>query len=176
MFAFIENLFLKNKAKKKLRQTLLSCTVESKSKETELKRFYKKINQEDRYNRIVDIIKNDSALQEVLRALNKRKENGDLNNNGIIRMVEGYFTELAFIYAELYRICQKGAVVAFVNDNVRYGGEVIPVDFISTSLAEKVGFKIKKIYVLKQQKGNSSQQMAKYGRVPLRKSITVWYK
>lgn len=161
---------------KKLRQTLLSCTVESKSKETELKRFYKKINQEDRYNRIVDIIKKDSALEEVLSALNKRKENGDLNNNGIIRMVEGYFTELAFIYAELYRVCKKGAVVAFVNDNVRYGGEVIPVDFISTSLAEKVGFKIKKIYVLKQQKGNSSQQMAKYGRVPLRKSITIWYK
>ena len=163
-------------ALKKLRQTLLSCTVESKSKETDLRKFYKSIKKEDRYNTVVEIIKNDSALQEVLCALSKRKENGDLNNQGIIRMVEGYFTELSFIYAELYRVCKKGAIVAFVNDNVRYGGEVIPVDFISCSLAEKVGFKVKKIYVLKQQKGNSSQQMAKYGRVPMRKSITIWYK
>ncbi len=91
-------------------------------------------------------------------------------------MVEGYFTELAFIYAELYRVCRKGAMVAFVNDNVRYGGEVIPVDFLSSSLAEQFGFKVKKIYCLKQQKGNSSQQMAKFGRVALRKSITVWIK
>ena len=36
---------------KKLRQSLLSCTVESKSKETELKKIYKGINQEDRYNK-----------------------------------------------------------------------------------------------------------------------------
>ena len=91
-------------------------------------------------------------------------------------MVEGYFTELAFIYAELYRVCKSGAMVAFVNDNVRYGGEVIPVDFLSSSFAEQFGFKVKKIYSLKQQKGNSSQQMAKFGRVALRKSITIWIK
>ena len=108
--------------------------------------------------------------------MNKRKEHGDLNNNGVIRMVEGYFTELGFIYAELYRICKQGAMVAFVNDNVRYGGEVISVDFLSSALAESFGFKIKKIYTLKQKKGNSSQQMAKFGRVALRKSITVWIK
>lgn len=71
-----------------------------------------------------------------MAALVKRKENGGLNNNGVIRMVEGYFSELAFIYAELYRVCKPGAMVAFVNDNVRYGGEVIPVDFLSCSFAE----------------------------------------
>ncbi len=121
-------------------------------------------------------IRKNAAFKEIIYALEKRKENGDLNNNGVIRMVEGYFTELAFIYAELYRVCRKGAMVAFVNDNVRYGGEVIPVDFLSSSLAEQFGFKVKKIYCLKQQKGNSSQQMAKFGRVALRKSITVWIK
>lgn len=91
-------------------------------------------------------------------------------------MVTGYFTELAFVFAELYRICKKGAMVAFVNDNVRYGGEVIPVDFLSSSFAEQFGFKVKKIYTIKQKKGNSSQQMAKYGKVSLRKSITIWEK
>ena len=105
-----------------------------------------------------------------------RKANGDLNNDGVIRMVEGYFTELAFVYAELYRVCKRGATVAFVNDNVRYGGEVIPVDYLSTDFAERFGFTPVKVYCLKQQKGNSSQQMKKFGRVALRKSIAIWRK
>lgn len=167
---------LGDKEVKKMRQDLLSCTVESKSKMDEMKDFYKSIAQEDRFNYIKDKIDNNAVLKEVLVALNKRKENGDLNNTGVIRMVEGYFTELGFIYAELYRLCRKGAMVAFVNDNVRYGGEVIPVDFMSSSMAKDFGFKIKKIYTLKQQKGNSSQQMAKFGKVALRKGITVWIK
>lgn len=91
-------------------------------------------------------------------------------------MVEGYFTELTFIFAELFRVCAHGAHVAFVNDNVRYAGEVIPVDYLTTMLAEELGFKPVVIYTLRQQKGNSSQQMKKYGKVNLRKSITVWEK
>ncbi len=161
---------------KKMRQDLLSCTVESRSKMDELKEFYEEINEKERYDYICSVISSNKVFNEVLNALKNRKSNGDLNNNGIIRMVEGYFTELAFIYAELYRTCKKGATVAFVNDNVRYGGEVIPVDFLSSSFAEQFGFKVKQIYCLKQQKGNSSQQMAKFGRVPLRKSITIWEK
>ena len=102
--------------------------------------------------------------------------NGEINNKGVIPMVEGYFTELTFLFFELFRTCRHSAKVAFVNDNVRYAGEVIPVDFISTAIAEQIGFRPVKIYVLRQQKGNSSQQMKKYGRVALRKSITVWEK
>lgn len=161
---------------KEMRQGLLSCTVESKSKIDELKDYYSSIGKSDWFDYIYTTIKENKAFAEVMRALAQRKDNGDLNNNGVIRMVEGYFTELAFIYAELYRTCKPGSMVAFVNDNVRYGGEVIPVDFLSSSFAEQFGFKIKSIYTLKQQKGNSSQQMAKFGRVPLRKGITVWEK
>lgn len=61
-------------------------------------------------------------------------------------------------------------------DEVRYGGEVIPVDFLSSLLAEQFGFIVEKIYCLRQRKGNSSQQMAKFGKVSLRKSITIWKK
>lgn len=161
---------------KEMRQELLSCTVESKSKIDQLKDYYTSIGKSDRFDYIYSTIRENKVFSEVMTALAKRKENGDLNNNGVIRMVEGYFTELAFIYAELYRACKPGSMVAFVNDNVRYGGEVIPVDFLSSSFAEQFGFKIKTIYTLKQQKGNSSQQMAKFGRVALRKGITVWEK
>lgn len=161
---------------KDMRQSLLSCTVENHTKINELKIYYESIGQQARFDYIYSTIKKNAAFHEIIFALKQRKKNGDLNNNGIIRMVEGYFTELAFIFAELYRICKPGAMVAFVNDNVRYGGEVIPVDFLSSSFAEQFGFKVKKIYSLKQQKGNSSQQMAKFGRVALRKSITIWTK
>ena len=161
---------------KQLRQDLLSCTVESKPKIEALKEYYTSIGAAERFDYIYSTIQNNAAFQEILVALEKRKTNGDLNNNGVIRMVEGYFTELAFIYAELYRVCKKGAMVAFVNDNVRYGGEVIPVDYLSTDFAEQFGFTPVKVYCLKQQKGNSSQQMKKYGRVALRKSVTIWRK
>lgn len=161
---------------KDMRQTLISCTVESKSKVEQLEEYYKSIGEEDRFINIKNIIDNNNVLNEVKNALNKRKDNGDLNNNGVIRMVEGYFTELAFVYAEIYRACVPGSFVAFVNDNVRYGGEVIPVDFLSSLFAEQFGFKVKKVYCLHQKKGNSSQQMAKFGKVSLRKSITIWEK
>lgn len=159
-----------------MRQALLSCTVESKPKIKALRDYYIAIGAGDRFEYIYSTIKENPAFKEILNALEMRKANGDLNNNGVIRMVKGYFTELAFIYAELYRTCKQGAMVAFVNDNVRYGGEVIPVDYLSTSFAEQFGFTPVKVYCLKQQKGNSSQQMKKYGRVALRKSVTIWKK
>ena len=161
---------------KKLRQELLSCTVENKPKVDYIRENYIALGKEKDFNQIMKIVENNKTLAEINNSLNERSKNGDINNKGVLRMVNGYFLELTFIYAELYRLCKKGAKVAFVNDNVRYGGEVISVDYISTELAEQIGFKPVKVYSLKQQKGNSSQQMAKFGRVPLRKSITVWNK
>ena len=159
-----------------LRQALLSCTVESKPKIEILRDYYTSIGREQDFNNILSTVRNNDVLNEILSALNQRDAAGEINNKGVISMVEGYFTELTFIFAELYRVCAKGAHVAFVNDNVRYAGEVIPVDFLTTALAEAVGFHPEKIYSLKQQKGNSSQQMKKYGKVTLRKSITIWSK
>lgn len=161
---------------KNLRQALLSCTVESKSKISSLKEHYERLGLEKRFRCICEKINSNAAFTEIMTALERRKLCGDLNNNGVIRMVKGYFTELAFIYAELYRICKSGATIALVNDNVRYGGEIIPVDYLSTSFAEQFGFKPAKIYCLRQRKGNSSQQMKKFGRAALRKSITLWQK
>jgi len=161
---------------KKLRQELLSCTVENKSKIERINEHYISIGKERNFNNVMKIIENNKTLNEIKESLIERSKNGDINNKGVLRMIDGYFTELTFIYAELFRLCKHGAKVAFVNDNVRYGGEVISVDFISTELAEQIGFKPVKVYSLKQQKGNSSQQMAKFGRVPLRKSITIWEK
>lgn len=159
-----------------LRQNLLSCTVENRSKEAALAEFYHTIGRDSFFTRVLAAVRKNPALTEVNIALNKRNMQGEINNRGVLAMIDQYFTELAFVFAELYRLCRPGASVVFVNDNVRYAGEIIPVDTLSTNLAETIGFIPHKIYVLPQRKGNSSQQMGRYGREALRKSITIWRK
>lgn len=159
-----------------LRQQMLSCTVENKPKSNQLQEFYLSLGRESEYANILNIVQTNSVLNEINQALLVRNRQGDVNNQGVLGMIDQYFTELTFVYAELFRVCRSGAHVAIVNDNVRYAGEVIPVDLLSTALAESLGFEPVKVYVLPQQKGNSSQQMGKFGRRPLRKSITIWRK
>lgn len=159
-----------------LRQNLLSCTVENRSKLKKLEDHYESIGEHARFKKILQTVQENPAFQEINQALFIRWERGDMNNRGVLRMVEQYFTELSFIFAELLRTCKPGARVAFVNDNVRYGGEVIPVDLLTTDLAVSLGFELVRVYVLPQRKGNSSQQMGKFGREALRKSITIWRK
>ncbi len=159
-----------------LRQRLLSCTVENRSKLGNLKKVYNELGRSKDYEHIFWALKNHAAFQEILSALRLRNQLGEVNNSGVISMVEGYFIELAFVTFELFRVCKSGARVAIVNDNVRYSGEIIPVDLLMTDIAAKFGFVAEKIYVLSQRKGNSSQQMGKYGREALRKSILIWKK
>jgi len=160
----------------KLRQDLLSCTVENRPKLAALQEHYARIGRAGAFESTLAVVSANEALAEINGALKARDRRGDINNSGVLGMVNQYFTELAFIYSELFRVCRSGARVGFVNDNVRYAGEIIPVDLLCTQLAHQIGFAPERIHVLPQRKGNSSQQMGRYGRVELRKSITVWRK
>lgn len=62
-----------------------------------------------------------------------------------------------------------------VVDNVRFEGQLVPVDLVLSDIAERYGFLIDEIVVARY-KGNSSQQMGRYGRIPVRESVTVWRK
>ena len=61
-----------------------------------------------------------------------------------------------------------------VNDNVQYHGEEIPVDLILSDFAERAGFECQHIWLLARGKGNSSQQMGKFGRREIRKCMYKW--
>ena len=115
------------------------------------------------------------ALTEVLECLEEKSKIKKLNNDRIPIMLLAYFIDMQKAIKEWHRVCAKGATVAMVVDNVRFEGEHIPVDLILCDLAEEIGFEVEKIIVARY-KGNSSQQMGKYGRFPVRESITIWLK
>ena len=99
---------------------------------------------------------------------------GELSNPHIIRLIEGYFLEMAVVVAELARIVQPGGTVIIVNDNVQYHGEELPVDLILCDYAEQCGFTCEDIWILPRRKGNASQQMGRFGRRVLRKCVYRW--
>ncbi len=174
----LELIFLNNNDDdvKKLRQTMLTCTVENKEKLNYLENLYTELNRASDFDFINSIYFSHPAMTEVNDVLSKLNELGKLNNSNIPRMVKNYFYEMLFIIYELYRVLKNGGVVVMVNDNVRYGGEEIPVDLILSDFAKSVGFKIKKIWTLPIGKGNSSQQMGEHGRSELRKCVYIWEK
>lgn len=161
---------------KNLRQTMLSCTVENKEKLEFLERFYTSIKQKSTFETVIKAYQSSEAMMEVNTILDELNKLGELNNNNIARMVKNYFLELCFVIYEMARVTKSGGYCVMVNDNVRYGGEEIPVDLILSEFAENFGFNINKIFVLPKGKGNSSQQMGNYGRTEVRKCVYLWQK
>ena len=111
------------------------------------------------------------AVSEVIKCLSQKS----LNNPRIPIMLNTYFVDMAQSIREWEGVLAPGARVAMVVDNVRFEGEMVPVDLILSELAEWHGFTIEQIFVARY-KGNSSQQMGKYGRVPVRESVVIWRK
>lgn len=151
-----------------LRQEMLSCTVENRSKDL--------LSINPNWKLALETSNSQPLLQAILNYLDYQKLQGVLNNNGIPRMVRGYFDEMACVIQECSRVLKPGALLLMVNDNVRYSGVSISVDMILSDFAEKLGFVVEHILVLPGDKGNSSQQMGNHGRDPLRKCIYVWRK
>jgi hypothetical protein len=87
-------------------------------------------------------------------------------------MIAGYFEDLQETLARLFAVVRPGGKLAFVVGNSRWGGVVVPVDHMLALLAERQGFKLERI-LLTRLKGNSPQQMQRYGRIPVRESIVL---
>ena len=156
---------------KALRQALLSATVENRCKRTRLRADWGDVPALERIFRMVD---QQAALQEVLAILRARA--AELSNRNVISLLENYFTEMAVIVHELGRVVRAGGRVFMVNDNVRYHGEEVSVDLILSDFAEQCGFHCAAIWMLKRGKGNSSQQMGRFGRREIRKCVYEWVK
>ena len=155
----------------RLRQQMITATVENRSK-------YDRLNREFAHRvtwvNAVRQSRSHPALNEVLDSL--RKHQSELSNPNVIRLLEGYFLEMAFIIAELARVLEPGGTIVMVNDNVQYHGEHVPVDQILSDFADGSGLVCERILTLPRGKGNSSQQMGRFGRNEIRKCVYIWTK
>lgn len=151
-----------------LRQQMLSCTVENRAKDL--------LKMNPRWTAAIAAADQQPLLQAILKYLDDQKARGVLNNNGIPRMIKGYFYEMACVIAECVRVMKTGALLMMVNDNVRYAGASISVDMILSDMAQSLGFEVENILLLPNGKGNSSQQMGEHGRQTLRKCVYIWRK
>jgi site-specific DNA-methyltransferase (cytosine-N4-specific) len=111
------------------------------------------------------------ALDEILKGLKMK----DLNNDRIPIMIKGYFEDMNLVIKQLVHYLRPGGLIALVVANARFEGELVPTDLILSELAEINGLKTESIWVTRY-KGNSSQQMGRYGRIPVRESIVFWRK
>jgi hypothetical protein len=161
---------------RQLRQDMLSCTVENKTKVDYLRELYRAQGKLGLYDVAIEAYKQQPALQEVLHILREFKIAKRLNNNAIARMVENYFIEMSLVIHECARLMKRQAHFVMVNDNVQYAGENIPVDLILSEFAKSAKLSVRRIWTLGKGKGNSSQQMGIHGRNELRKCIYIWCK
>jgi DNA-binding GntR family transcriptional regulator len=110
-----------------LRQRMFSCTVENRTKNL--------LAMNPAWRRAIAVADGNALLQAILSHLENQRDAGDLNNNGIPRMVRSYFYEMACMMAEAARLLKRNALLFMVNDNVRYAGVSISVDLILCAFA-----------------------------------------
>jgi len=108
-----------------------------------------------------------------LNAILKKLEETSLPNREIIKMLEGYFEDMHLVLKEIKRLLIPHGKVAFVIGDVRYGGIMIPVGNILIDIGNKIGLEFKE-KITARMRGNSPQQMKKYGREPMEENILIW--
>lgn len=153
---------------KRLRQSMLSCTVENKEKS------HLREREGQEFRRAVRAFERQDLLGLILSFLQVCRSANLLNNNGIVAMLNNYFKEMSLIIFQCARILKPGSPLIMVNDNVRYQGVHIPVDLILADIALEAGFEVEHIWLLPVGKGSSSQQTIAHGRETVRKCVYVW--
>ena len=90
----------------------------------------------------------------------------------IERMVRGYFEDMFLSLQEIARILRPGGHAALVVGNVRHSGTMVPVDEILAKMAAQVGLEFDSAWVIRL-RGNSAQQMGRYGKEPSRETVVM---
>ena len=98
-----------------------------------------------------------------------------LRDKRVQRMLNGYFLDIYVCLCEVARVCRHGARAAFVVGNTQYDGTAILVDEFTAEIGEQAGLDCKEIRAVRW-RGNSAQQMGKYGRTAARESIVMFEK
>jgi hypothetical protein len=108
-----------------------------------------------------------SVVIQVLDKLN------DVHDKRVPRMIRGYFEDMHQTLTVCKQMVKPGGQLAFVVGNVQHVGVHVPVDEILAKLGEQAGLKWKETWLIRL-RGNSAQQMGRYGRQPSRESVVIF--
>ncbi len=108
---------------------------------------------------------------DLSRVITRIQKEGE--DHRVLAMIEGYFTDMYLVLRETQRVCKPGSPVGFVVGNAQYRGVPVAVDELTADVGEQAGLRCEKI-IAARYRGNSAQQMAKYGRSPSRESVVVF--
>lgn len=97
---------------------------------------------------------------------------GENVDKRIPRMVKGYFEDIYLTLLSIKKTMKPGAKFALVVGNVRHCGVMFPVDEIIVAIGSQLGFDHYQSWVVRL-RGNSAQQMGKYGREPSRETVVM---
>jgi len=109
-------------------------------------------------------------LMKILSAIKTQDKDARIGT-----LLSGYFTDMYLSLHETKRVCKEGARIAYVLGNAQYFGFPIPVDELTAEIGEQVGLTCTKVTIVRY-RGNSAQQMGKYGRRAARESIIQFIK
>ena len=107
-----------------------------------------------------------ASLQEMLCTLSSAR---------VRRMLDGYFVDLYLCLREMARVLRPGCPAALVVGNAQYEGRTLLVDELTAEIGEAAGLVCTEIRVLRL-RGNSAQQMGRFGRRPSRESLVLFRK
>jgi hypothetical protein len=97
----------------------------------------------------------------------------DVRDKRVQRMIKGYFEDMHLTLAASKQLVKRGAHMAFVVGNVQHAGVHVRVDEIVAELGEAIGLKHEESWLIRL-RGNSAQQMGRYGRQPSRESVVIF--
>jgi hypothetical protein len=98
---------------------------------------------------------------------------GDIPDKRVPRMIRGYFEDMFLTLRSCKKVVRRGGHMAFVVGNVQHSGVHVPVDQILADLGRQAGLNWRGTWLIRL-RGNSAQQMGRYGRVPSRESIVIF--
>lgn len=87
----------------------------------------------------------------------------------------GYFEDMNAVLRSIWQTLSPGGYVALVVGNVRHAGVMVPVDEILLAMGASQGYRPLTSWVARL-RGNSAQQMGRYGREPARETIVQMQK
>jgi len=93
-----------------------------------------------------------------------------LPNLNVITLVDGYFKDMYLVLQEMHRVLKKDGTAHIVIGDARYGGVNIHAGDYITEIAKNLGFEHLET-IKARDKGNSPQQMGRFGKTYSSESI-----